>query len=84
MGGCTDEMRDRASFSACPSIYFQKSVMVCNEGNIYSKPYHKKKRSNSLWRKDETERSISILSADRVTGKGLEVLMIEGKSSRYI
>ena len=45
---------------------------------------HKKKRSNSLWKKDETERSISILSADWVTGKCLEVLMREGKHSGYI
>lgn len=30
--------------SVCPSIYFQKCVMVCNEGNIYSKPYYKKKK----------------------------------------
>ena len=34
--------------SVCPSIYFQKCVMVCNEGNIYSKPYYKEKRSNSV------------------------------------
>lgn len=70
--------------SVCPSIYFQKRVMVCDEGNIHSKPYYKKKRSNSLWKKDETERSISILSADWVTGKCLEVLMREGKHSGYV
>ena len=43
-----------------------------------------KRKDPTLWRKDETERSISILSTDQVTGKCSEVLMRGGKSSGYI